>query len=67
VPHVESWEPCSLVVVPDGPQVKILNIPWLQKEGAQVRMSAWGQSLAFTQDVTRGFLSGLTPPAQGAV
>jgi hypothetical protein len=34
VPHIESWEPCSLAAVPDGPQVKILNVPWLQKEGA---------------------------------
>jgi len=48
VPHIESWEPCSLAVIPDGRQVKILNIPWLQKEGAQVCMSACGQSLAFT-------------------
>jgi hypothetical protein len=33
-----------------APQVKILNIPWLQKEGAQVHMSVWGQSLAFTPE-----------------
>ena len=54
MPHIVSWEPCSLAAVPDGPQVEVLNISWLQKEGAQVRMSAWGQILAFTQNVSRG-------------
>jgi len=40
VPHIESWESCSLAVVPDGPQVEVLNALWLQEEGAEVRMSA---------------------------
>jgi hypothetical protein len=40
VPHIESWEPYNLAVVPDGPQVEVLNVLWLQEEGAQVRMSA---------------------------
>ena len=65
--HIESWMPCSIGVDPDGPQVKILNIPWLQKERAQVRMSVRGQSLAFIQDVSRGLFSRLTPTSQKSV
>jgi len=34
VPHIGSWEPCSLAVVPDDPQVEVLNVLWLREEGA---------------------------------
>ena len=67
MPHIKSWEPCNLAVVPDGPHVKILKIRWLQKEEPRYACLRDGQSLAFTQDVSRGLLSRLTPPAQGAV
>jgi len=48
VPHIESWEPRNLTIVPDGPQAWTPNILRLQEKGAQVRMSEWGQSLALT-------------------
>ena len=45
MPHIVSWEPGSLAVVPDGPKAYAPNILRLQKEGAQVCMSEWGQGL----------------------
>jgi hypothetical protein len=33
-PNYDLGEPCRFAKVPDGPQVYILNIVWLQKGGA---------------------------------
>jgi len=38
-PHIESWEPRNLAIVPGGPQAQTPNILRLQEGGAQVRMS----------------------------
>jgi hypothetical protein len=39
VPKSESWEPFSFTKVTDGPQTYALDVPWFQKEGAQMYMS----------------------------
>ena len=67
VPHIKSWEPRKLTIVPAGTQAQTPNILRLQEKGAQVRMSEWGQSLALTQNVSRGFLTHPALPTQGAV
>jgi len=33
--HINSREPCYFAGVPDGPQTYTLNVPWVQKLGAQ--------------------------------
>jgi hypothetical protein len=38
VPHINSWEPCYLVTVPDGPQPYILNFLRLEEKGAQIHI-----------------------------
>jgi hypothetical protein len=55
-PKSESWEPCSFTKATNGSQNFVLDIPWLQKEGAQMHMSEWGPGLAFTENVGRGLL-----------
>ena len=40
VPHIKSWEPRSPTIGPDGPQAYSPDILRLQKEGAQMCMSA---------------------------
>jgi len=66
VPHIKSWEPCNLTIVPDGPQAKTPNILPPQEKGAQVHMSERGQGLALTKNVSRGLLCHPALPAQGA-
>jgi hypothetical protein len=39
VPHINLWEPCYFVKIPDGPQTYTLYVLWLQEEGAQIHMS----------------------------
>jgi len=39
VPHIKSWEPRKLTIVPAGTQAQTPNILRLQEKGAQVRMS----------------------------
>jgi len=38
VPHIDSRESYSFATVQDGPQTYNLNILWIQKEEAQIRM-----------------------------
>jgi hypothetical protein len=64
VPHVNSWEPCCFTEAPDSSQVNVLNIFWFQEEGAQMRVSEWGQGLTFAKNVGRGFLFHSTFPTQ---
>jgi hypothetical protein len=59
-----SKEPCRLAKAPDGPQVLILDILWLQKQGAQISMPDRGQGLTPTENVARGFIPRSTLPAQ---
>jgi hypothetical protein len=67
VPHIKSWEPCSCSKAPDGPQAYTFNVLGLQKEGAQMRESEWGQGLTATKNVSRGFLFQSTAPTQWTV
>ena len=60
-------EPRFFAKVPDGPQAYTLNILRLQKKGAQMPMSEWGQGLTITKNVSRGFLFYSTPPTQCTV
>ena len=50
-----------------SPQAYTLNILGLQEEVAQMCMSEWGQSLAFTKNMGRGFLHPPTFPTQWTV
>jgi len=67
VPHIDLWEPCCFTEVPDGPQTYTLNVLWIQKEGAQIRMSEWSQSFTLTKNVGRVFILCSTPPTQWTV
>jgi hypothetical protein len=66
-PNHLSWEPGRLAKAPDGPQGLTLNILWLQKEGAQIRLPDRGQGLTLTENVGRGLLLRTALPAQWAV
>jgi hypothetical protein len=49
-PKPHSWEPCRLTKAPNDPQVSALDVLWLQKEEAQMRMPKWGQNLTPTEN-----------------
>jgi hypothetical protein len=50
-PKHPSREPCCLAKVPDGPQVLVCNVLWLQKEGAQMSMPVCHATLTQGSDV----------------
>jgi hypothetical protein len=66
VPHYNLWEPCRFAKVPNGQQTYILNILWLQKEGAQIRIPKQSQGLTPTKNMGQGFILCSTLPAQWA-
>jgi len=53
--------------LPDGPQISTLNVLWVQKEGAQTRMSLCSQSFTFTHNMGWGLILCSTPPTQWTV
>jgi hypothetical protein len=62
-----SCEPGRLAKAPDGPQVLTVNILWLQKEGAKIRMPDRGQGLTPTENMGRGLILRSALPVQWAV
>ena len=44
MPHINLWEPCYFVKVPDGLQAYTLDVLWLQEEGAQIHVSVWAKA-----------------------
>jgi hypothetical protein len=64
VSHYNLWEPYGFARVPDGPQTYILNILWLQKEVAQIRMPKRSQGFTPTENMGRGFILCSTLPTQ---
>jgi hypothetical protein len=66
-PNRPSWEPSRLTKAPDGPQGLTLNVLWLQKEGAWIRLPDRGQGLTPTENVDRGLTLRTALPAQWAV
>jgi hypothetical protein len=53
VPHYSLWEPCRFAKAPDGPQTYILNILWLQKDGALIGIPERSQGFTLTKNMGR--------------